>query len=213
MSKWMKGITLAALLSAPVSYALADDADMSVRSTDTKTVAVKSEKIKTPRSGWYIGGGLGLGGHLETWNLATLGKGSSYQPFPSVAVDLGYQFLPYFAMGLYAFTDAYHWADDGSSGYDVAVPIQLYLKGILPLNDRWSIYAKAGLGGSAGGPVAGDVLYSLGLGSTYQMTKSLAFTMEFDMHYGVFENIFDGLFGNRHEIYTPALMFGVTYFF
>jgi len=210
MNNCIKSMVVAAAMGLFMAVALADDGDMTIPSTDLKTVTVKSEKIKTPRSGWYIGGGLGLGGHLETWNFSTSEKGSAYQPMPSVAVDLGYQFAPYFAMGLYAFTDAFHWTgdDNESSGYYVAVTTLLYLKGILPLNDRWSLYAKAGLGGSS----YGDIYWSLGLGSSYQMTQSLAFTMEFDMNYGELENMFSNWFGEYH-IYTPTLMFGVTYFF
>lgn len=182
---------------------------MTTSSTDVQAKASATHAIKTPRSGWYVGGGLGLGGHLETWNLSTSVKGSAFQPMPSVAVDLGYQFAPYFAMGLYAFSDAYHWTENEISGYVVGVPILLYLKGILPLNNRWNLYAKVGVGGST----VGDIFVSAGLGGSYQMTKSLAFTMEFDMNYGELENMFSGLFGDRYEIYTPTLMCGVAYFF
>ena len=164
--------------------------------------------------GWYVGGALGgsqqhFGGGQVDGALANQGlTGSSSIDRSDTSLRLfgGYQFNPNFALeggfvnlGKFNYSSAISSpATDTVSGHLSVQGADLAAVGILPLNEQWGLFGKAGalyaqtkLSESSGGAVAvSDQSHNgtsplLGAGVNYDITKKVAVRAEFDRYFKV----------------------------
>jgi len=159
------------------------------------------QPIKTHSSGFYVSGGAGaafLMNNFETyWEDQVV-----LAAYPTVRLDAGYKFNPYFALGV----DSYLLNLKYDGGHRVIAPTSLYAKGIIPLSDRWNLYGKLGLGSYIGIRIKGhnntkylSPLLSAAVGANYMLTHSLAVGAEFG--------------GAVLSFTVPALTANLTYYF
>jgi hypothetical protein len=165
----------------------------SVAQADTQA----QNPVKTPESGFYVSGGVGVGN-----THVSLGGLSGNAVSTAISADLGYKFNKYVAMG----ANSIFLVRNGQA----LIPTLLYVKGILPLSERFNMYAK--LGGGATFETSGPAVYNypgqFGLGASYQLTHALAVGVEADEIFPIVENFMT----NQKTSFT-TLTANVTYYF
>jgi len=187
---------------------LATAASITLLATVAKADNLPTGAIKTPDSGAYVGGGLGMGSMVLSSYL-----GNYSMSFPQATLDAGYKFNKYVAAGVNASIMAGHGM--------TFIPAIAYVKGILPVSDRLNIYAKVGGGyGHLSTTVdhynlaMNDALGLVGIGENYQLTKSVALGVEADLLYPMGTNWYiNDYVGNAARIYIPSVTANLTYYF
>jgi opacity protein-like surface antigen len=179
-----------------------------VFASSASVAAEHSASVKSPVSGFYVGGGVGVGTMVLSSYLGTYSMS-----FPEVRLDGGYQFNKYVALGINV---------AGMFGHNLTfVPAILYVKGILPISDRFNLFAKAGVGYAhlssnldSYNVAVNDALGAVGIGESYQVTRSVSVGLEADLLYPLGTNWYiNDYVGDAARIYIPRVMLNVTYSF
>lgn len=139
-------------------------------------------------AGVYVGGNLGYG-KLDLKNRGTLPQ--KYLRGFTWNADLGYQFNPYIAVeGEYTH---FHDIRVGNSVNNVDASLSgfgLMAKGILPINEKFNVFAKAGAmdmsmttsltqnSVTVQGPHSSKIVPAFGIGTSYNLTHHLALTLQ-----------------------------------
>jgi OOP family OmpA-OmpF porin len=171
--------------------------------------AIASPGAMADDSGWYLGGNLGQSkSHLDSNSRDTGYKlFGGYQFNPNFALEGGY-----FDLGSFAFTASALPPGALNGNYRVQ-GLNLDAVGILPLNEKWSAFARGGLNyaevkdsysGSASRSNR-DTNYKYGLGLQYAFTPALDLRLEAERY-----RVQDGV-GNKGNI--DLLSLGLVYRF
>lgn len=131
-----------------------------------------SDNLQAPApnqtTGYYIGGNLGFLTAFQTNAVGAAGVGGS--------VYAGYQFSPYFAVETDLMGASFIFGTNMFIGGIMA-------KGILPLGDKFSVFAKAGFGGyrvSVFGLNGNKAGLLAGAGVNYAFDKNWAMSLQFN---------------------------------
>lgn len=91
-----------------------------------------------------------------------------------LTVDLGYQFFDYFAVE----AGLTHWQGENNDSDDTSLNFaQALVKGILPINEQFNVFAKLGIAASLVGSEEGYAPYA-GLGAGFGITPNVDLTFQ-----------------------------------
>lgn len=178
--------------------------------TTKSTVATSSDNFfNNSASGVYVSGNLGYGFYNEK-----KGNYVNKKDRHSLAwnVNVGYQLNPYFAVeaGYIDFANI-KVSQNGNAVKAKLSGVDLLAKGIMPINDQFGVFAKAGMvrldgklyNASATEKAKHHVVPALGLGVSYNLNKQVALNVQ-DLYTMAVKNSFRQ---------TNTVMAGVSYKF